>query len=312
MTLTRHLYREDEVAAALMLCIHRKRVEEALFWALELLDSELMETLETALRTIWYLSFSATPIGNTWITEFDILMKKDEKGRQKGILELVAALARSTAAAGPGPRLSTGNVTAAHPPPVLRRSLEEDPRLLSSIQEWRSLTGRRARRLFSIPMDSLYWITARGRELSVYDTNEAEILGSLEKEGALWGSKYWDHIADSFGGWTVLAGANPVAREEFYDTYFPDDIPDEWSKSDRAKSHGAGVLQRNTAATCSVWLQRWYSTVGTAAATAASPSPNDSYKALKKKLDLLAEKGDAPATLEGLVTTLKTGLLKKE
>jgi hypothetical protein len=28
----------------------------------------------------------------------------------------------------------------------------------------------------------------------------------------------------------------------FYEQYFPDDIPDEWSKAEKEKSHGAGVL----------------------------------------------------------------------
>ena len=32
----------------------------------------------------------------------------------------------------------------------------------------------------------------------------------------------------------------PCDRERFYDTYFPDDIPDEWSRSDQEKSHGLG------------------------------------------------------------------------
>ena len=33
--------------------------------------------------------------------------------------------------------------------------------------------------------------------------------------------------------------------EEFYEKYFPDDIPDEWSKKDQQKSHGDGVLGPN-------------------------------------------------------------------
>ena len=31
--------------------------------------------------------------------------------------------------------------------------------------------------------------------------------------------------------------------EQFFDTYFPDDIPDEWSKEDQLKSHGRGVQE---------------------------------------------------------------------
>jgi hypothetical protein len=30
--------------------------------------------------------------------------------------------------------------------------------------------------------------------------------------------------------------------EEFYDTHFPDDIPDEWAKSEQLISHGDGLL----------------------------------------------------------------------
>jgi hypothetical protein len=30
-------------------------------------------------------------------------------------------------------------------------------------------------------------------------------------------------------------------KEEFYDTYFPNDIPDEWSAADREKSHSRGL-----------------------------------------------------------------------
>lgn len=46
-------------------------------------------------------------------------------------------------------------------------------------------------------------------------------------------------------GITVQKGAfvfsDPAKIEEFYTTYFPNDIPDEWSQSEREKSHGATV-----------------------------------------------------------------------
>jgi hypothetical protein len=32
--------------------------------------------------------------------------------------------------------------------------------------------------------------------------------------------------------------------EQFYEQYFPDDIPDEWSKQDQEKSHGRGLLAK--------------------------------------------------------------------
>ena len=43
------------------------------------------------------------------------------------------------------------------------------------------------------------------------------------------------------------------ARESFYDTYFPDDIPDEWSLAERAKSHGRGA-----SADLAKTIQSWY------------------------------------------------------
>jgi hypothetical protein len=47
-----------------------------------------------------------------------------------------------------------------------------------------------------------------------------------------------------------------TVRETFYDTHFPDDRPDEWSKADRAKSHGAGPLQRGAVATLQIAMER--------------------------------------------------------
>lgn len=133
-------------------------------------------------------------------------------------------------------------------------SLKLDP-LLSEVEkglkEWRALMGRRARRVFPIPPECLYYFTERGRSVSVYDTTEKDIMGRLEKPGALWGSSYWDAVVVD---WQTLISDDSV-REEFYNMYFPDDRPDEWSKSDRAKSHGAGPLQRGATASCQRALQ---------------------------------------------------------
>jgi len=69
MPLTRHLYREDEVAAALMLCVDRGLVQEALFWSLELLDSGLTNQFYGALKTIWISSFSKS--APEWLSAFE-------------------------------------------------------------------------------------------------------------------------------------------------------------------------------------------------------------------------------------------------
>jgi hypothetical protein len=107
----------------------------------------------------------------------------------------------------------------------------------AELATWENLAGRRARRIYSIPSECL-GLTERGK-LSVYETNENDIIGSLEKQSALWGSPYWDCLAESYGGWEAIR-ENSRIRENFYRKHFRDDIPDEWSKEDRAKSHGHG------------------------------------------------------------------------
>jgi hypothetical protein len=126
-----------------------------------------------------------------------------------------------------------------------------------AVERWRSLVGRRARRELAVPIECLYWLTARGRDISVYDTTEKELMGNLERPGKLWGSGYWDEAADAVGGWEAVRN-DDEAREAFYDREFPDDIPDEWSRAEWAKSHSGGTLQRGQQATGAEWARRWF------------------------------------------------------
>jgi hypothetical protein len=54
MIYTRHFYRIDEVCAALEYEIHRKRIQECLFWTLELIESEEFENIKTTLFKAWF------------------------------------------------------------------------------------------------------------------------------------------------------------------------------------------------------------------------------------------------------------------
>jgi hypothetical protein len=138
--------------------------------------------------------------------------------------------------------------------PLVPRPLEE--RLAAKIETWRQLYGRRARRCLTIPFDALPWLTQRGRCLSVYDSNEKELL-RLERPTGLWGSQIWDEYAEELGGWEAIR-EDPAAREAFYERHFPDDIPDEWSRADRAKSHGSGTLQKGAKPDAARWFRTWF------------------------------------------------------
>ncbi len=102
----------------------------------------------------------------------------------------------------------------------------------------------------------------------------------MESSAALWGSEFWDEAVAERGGWQAVRSDDEV-REWFYETYFPDDIPDEWSRADQGKSHGGGVLQRGATATLADWVRRWFAdfpcsvvwggVAGAQAALAANP-----------------------------------------
>jgi hypothetical protein len=342
MPLTRHLYREDEVIAALQLSVLRGRGTDACFWALELLDSSMSPQLEEAMERVWLYGFGASAL--SWHRAWRAAWAADELDEGR-LLLLVAELARAASyrdasvvallgaalpvAAQPDRvnqwgyegegltafaraalwqgkallawwALRTGELpaqeflttvaTAKHgaagaealkgldldlvthqaaavaaiclPPPTFQASWTRElraalaPEIATAVTEWQGLLGRRKRRALTVPVDCLYWATARGRTMSVYDSNIKELY-RMERSAALWGSEFWDEAVAERGGWPAVRGDDAV-REWFYETFFPDDIPDEWSRADQAKSHGGGVLQRGAEATLADWVRRWF------------------------------------------------------
>lgn len=124
--------------------------------------------------------------------------------------------------------------------PIGKRRLEDVEKAMA---EWASEKSLRRRRVYSIPYECLFGMTWRG--LGGDTGPELLGLGEAQFKGSPWWKK-------------VVALEDDTAKENFWDTYFPwttCDHPDEWSKADRAKSHGEGV--RNDGAT-TVPLWRWW------------------------------------------------------
>jgi hypothetical protein len=108
--------------------------------------------------------------------------------------------------------------------------------VLCSMAEWNSETNIRKRRNLKPRIEALVYLTKRS-EQSPYISSEPEIQLSLLE--TLLVSDYWQGILEGFmsrGKWKSARH-----KELFYDTYFPQDIPDEWSLADREKSHGRGL-----------------------------------------------------------------------
>jgi len=107
----------------------------------------------------------------------------------------------------------------------------------NSINEWLAEKSMRKRRCIKPKIEALLYLTRRS-EQTPYVSSEPEIQDNLLK--SLLESEYWKGILDGFmildKGWK-----SERHKELFYDTYFPEDIPDEWSLADREKSHGRGL-----------------------------------------------------------------------
>jgi hypothetical protein len=111
--------------------------------------------------------------------------------------------------------------------------------------EYTPITGTtlKDQRLFSIPYDCLYGMTWRG---GGGDTSE-ELCSLGPKEFK--SSAYWRQAWPS-------SEQTDEQLETFWDTHFPwvsCDHPDEWSSSDRLKSHGPGVPE----GPLSRWWMNW-------------------------------------------------------
>jgi len=120
----------------------------------------------------------------------------------------------------------------------------------NALMDWDTLIGR-ARRVYSIPTDCLFWITSRGR-VPYTTTNIVTLTSQLEV--AMETSPYWQrHLPPEWG-------MREEAYDAFYDVHFPTDIPDEWSRADREKSHGGGVLGIKEVPIYEKYLRRWFST----------------------------------------------------
>jgi hypothetical protein len=119
-----------------------------------------------------------------------------------------------------------------------------DMMTIKNLKEWADMEGRRERRIYQIPSSCLYGTTIRGR--SHWAQNNYYQLNNIEKH--INGCPFWDEAVAEYGAREEsgeIKWNSEEQMEEFYDKYFPDDIPDEWTKKDKIKSHGDGVLGPN-------------------------------------------------------------------
>ena len=110
---------------------------------------------------------------------------------------------------------------------------------------WTETAGHRNARIHEIPVDALHASTVRGsmpfKYTNIGDVRDPVVLLSE-------GCRFWQEALEAHGitadeetGAVVFPDDDVL--EQFYERYFPDDIPDEWSAADQKKSHGRGCQE---------------------------------------------------------------------
>lgn len=121
---------------------------------------------------------------------------------------------------------------------------EIDKNNQQTLDELATSVGHRDRRVYQIPTFCLYGTTLRG----TYKWSQNNLTQLYNIEKYLVGCPFWDEVLATYADVDEkghITWNSDEKMEEFYNTYFPDDIPDEWSKKDQQKSHGDGVLGPN-------------------------------------------------------------------
>ena len=288
--LTCHLYRVEEVIASLRWSIICHAYTEAIYWALELFDSEyLTEAFDCLTKS--YMVYIGLKTHPGLYQKLLAMKASDELDRDEFIL-LVYNLARiKRRDATPIHLIVTGLVEVAWKPSFAHKMYEtledgiedclnrgkikeawllsqqkplngsiEDyaitisqsskvpfqpetqiytsllKELVSAIADWDSEQSIRKRRIYSPKPEAIVSMCER-----TYKNTEADIMGGLEQ--SLFESPYWKSILQQYGSvdGQEMQWATERLKEQFYETYFTDDIPDEWSAADRDKSHGRAL-----------------------------------------------------------------------
>ena len=127
-----------------------------------------------------------------------------------------------------------------------------------SMQSWQIHLGRKSRRMYTIPLGCLYGATQRG----VTKRSQHNQIQLHHVEKYIIGCPFWDEalelyaVLDDNG---IILWKSEDDRESFYQCYFPDDIPDEWTKEEKDRSHGEGVLGKEESCTFFGYCSRFLS-----------------------------------------------------
>jgi hypothetical protein len=133
-----------------------------------------------------------------------------------------------------------------------------DPRTQETMTSWQPLLGRKSRRIYTLPPSCLYGITQRGC-MKRLQHNRIQLY---HVEKYIIGCPFWDEALQEYATvdeGSVIHWTSEDKKEAFYVRYFPDDIPDEWNKEEKDRSHGDGILGSEESVTFFGYASRFFS-----------------------------------------------------
>lgn len=138
-------------------------------------------------------------------------------------------------------------------------SSEISPKSRDVLQSFETTVGRKSHRQYSILPLYLYGCTERGRLRWTEHTR----WQLYQIEPSLVGCPFWDSVLEEYSSGVEETGRilwkSDDAKEAFYDLYFPDLPPDEWTAKEIAVSHGEGVLGPRDSVTLARYAQIHFS-----------------------------------------------------
>ena len=225
--------------------------------------------MEGAVRTssyataIWYLQWAQPILCADTIWSAIASMTTTHRSIVAGFREIATAHPTCQLLHQAATILFLARYTQEQPPPII-----VDAAALASAEEkwtlWDHITGRRTGRVLAIPLNALHTGTTRGGLSAAYTNiddcrNPITLLPNA--------CRFWRH-AVTLSGMIINPDREDAsfpsyeAMEIFYSTYFPDDIPDEWSIADQNKSHGLGCAETSSSDPSIVFVSDTYTDPG--------------------------------------------------
>lgn len=286
MVLTRRLYELEEVKAAFRVCLRMCRVQEALYWLEELelscedaLAKHILLELWVMRKGIlwWSWLFAWATYGDScagrrslvkcfcghekqkldsslWLAYWlglweDTSSIGDLTDTQKVVLNALTSDTSSKHALEQCVLWWFLRLVVVNPSRITPLHLDPEEWSLEDAEDALKKKGIRASRLFEIPFTAHLGWTSRG-----FDTRTRISRTDLYTLLAhpLWAGHLEGYVSEDYE-WK-----SDAMKEEFYDTYFGaiGDIPDEWGKKEKEKSHGLPPSRR-TCFRLNHWWKQW-------------------------------------------------------